>query len=93
MTFICHAAPAGAILNGTAATNGNYDDGDVCAAEANAFVYVKNICTDTTQGAVSLTVTVSLLLAWHSVPLSVHISSKVFCFRYNLCHQQLSIFV
>lgn len=53
------SAPAGAILNGTAATNGNYDDGDVCAAEANAFVYVKNICTDTTQGAVSLTVTVT----------------------------------
>ncbi|KAL0043943.1 hypothetical protein WJX82_007471 [Trebouxia sp. C0006] len=52
-------APAGAILNGTAATNGNYDDGDVCAAEANAFIYVKNICTDTTQGALSVTVTVT----------------------------------
>lgn len=62
-TFSCPAAPTGAIVNGTAATSADYDDGDVCAAEANAFIYAKNICTDTTQDAVDLTVTVSLLLA------------------------------
>ncbi|KAL0024936.1 hypothetical protein WJX77_004491 [Trebouxia sp. C0004] len=53
------SAPSGAIVNGSAATSGDYDAGDVCAAEANAFVYVKNICTDTTQDAIGLTVTVT----------------------------------
>ena len=41
-------APSDAIVNGTNAVSGTgtYDSGDVCAAESNAFIYVKSTCTE-----------------------------------------------
>ena len=65
-SFCCHAAPAGTIVNGSSATSGDYDSGDVCAAQDNAFIYVMNTCTNTTADALDVTVTVSLL--WASCP-------------------------
>lgn len=53
------SAPSGTIVNGTSATVSDYDSGDVCAAQANAFIYAQNICTDTTADAVVVSVTVT----------------------------------
>lgn len=47
-SVLCNAAPSGTIVNGTIANSGgDYDSGDVCAAQDNAYIYASNTCSET----------------------------------------------
>ena len=64
-------APSDAIVNGTIAVSGTgtYDSGDVCAAESNAFIYVKSTCTD--DATVGITVSITALQPMYNCRLCV----------------------
>ena len=73
LKYVCcfaGAAPADAIVNGSQAITGTgtYDSGDVCAPEANGFIYVKSACSNTTV----VTLTVSRSFTVHSL-LPLHV--------------------
>lgn len=79
MCAFAGAAPTDAIVNGTEAISGTgtYDSGNVCAAEANGFIYVKSTCTNTT--VVELTVSHSITLPTHLVQPVHNKFAVIFC--------------
>lgn len=55
----CFAGPSDALLNASVAIQqGDFDSGDVCANEADAYIFAQNTCNDTAS-SVTLSVTVS----------------------------------
>lgn len=49
-------------MNGTMATSGYYDSGDVCASESTAYVYIQSTCSNSTTVDITVSAAITALL-------------------------------